>query len=489
MHTRPESLNAAAQTSPAESTIATEPAAAQSPRELRRVASTALLGTSIEWYDFFLYGTAAALVFPALFFPASMPPLVAQFASFSTFAVGFFARPLGGVLFGNLGDRHGRKRALVIALLLMAVSTTCIGLLPSYEQVGWVAPLLLVLLRVVQGLAIGGQWAGAVLLVTENAPAGRRGFYGSFAQVGVPVGVVLANCAFLAVGALTSPDAFMAWGWRLPFIASVLLIGVAVYAQFKLEDTAAFRQLQATKAAAASPVAGAAAGMPEAAAAVAHAAAPAKAEHAPVLRALRQYPRQIALAAGAFIGVQVSFYICIAFVVAYGSGAGGLGLPKSLMLSAVLVGAAAMIPAIIGFAALSDRIGRRRLYLLGAVLSGAWSFALFPLVETGSLLWISVGIATAQVLGAMMYGPQAALLSEMFETRVRYSGATLGYQLGSIFGGGLAPSIATAILAETGSAFGISVYMAITCAITFTCMWLLPETHRNDMHAVSRSED
>lgn len=468
MHTKPESLNSVAQTSPAESTSATEPAAAHSPRELRRVASTALLGTSIEWYDFFLYGTAAALVFPALFFPASMPPLVAQFASFSTFAVGFFARPLGGVLFGNLGDRHGRKRALIIALLLMAVSTTCIGLLPSYEQVGWVAPLLLVLLRVVQGLAIGGQWAGAVLLVTENAPAGRRGFYGSFAQVGVPVGVVLANCAFLAVGALTSPDAFMAWGWRLPFIASVLLIGVAVYAQFKLEDTAAFRQLQAAKAAA---------------------AAPAKAERAPVLRALRQYPRQIALAAGAFIGVQVSFYICIAFVVAYGSGAGGLGLPKSLMLSAVLVGAAAMIPAIIGFAALSDRIGRRRLYLLGAVLSGAWSFALFPLVETGSLLWISVGIATAQVLGAMMYGPQAALLSEMFETRVRYSGATLGYQLGSIFGGGLAPSIATAILAETGSAFGISVYMAITCAITFTCMWLLPETHRNDMHAVSRSGD
>lgn len=443
-------------------------AAVQSPRELRRVAFTALLGTSIEWYDFFLYGTAAALVFPALFFPASMPPLVAQFASFSTFAVGFFARPLGGVLFGNLGDRHGRKRALVVALVLMAVSTTCIGLLPGYAQAGWVAPLLLVLLRVVQGLAIGGQWAGAVLLVTENAPAGRRGFFGSFAQVGVPVGVVLANCAFLAVGALTSPEDFAAWGWRLPFIASVLLIGVAVYAQFKLEDTAAFRQAQA------------AARAPQAAPAADSVAA----ERAPVLRALRQYPRQIALAAGAFIGVQVSFYICIAFVVAYGSGAGGLGLPKSLMLSGVLIGAVAMIPAIIGFAALSDRIGRRRLYLLGAVLSGAWSFALFPLLETGSLLWIAVGIATAQVLGAMMYGPQAALLSEMFETRVRYSGATLGYQLGSIFGGGLAPSIATAILAQTQDAFGISVYMAITCAITFICMWLLPETHRNDMHAV-----
>lgn len=440
-----------------------------SPRELRRVAFTALLGTSIEWYDFFLYGTAAALVFPALFFPSSMPPLVAQFASFSTFAVGFFARPLGGVLFGNFGDRHGRKRALVTALVLMAVSTTCIGLLPGYSQAGWVAPLLLVLLRVVQGLAIGGQWAGAVLLVTENAPAGRRGFYGSFAQVGVPVGVVLANCAFLAVGALTSAEDFLAWGWRLPFVASVMLIGVAVYAQFKLEDTAAFRQLQAAAAKAK--------------------AAGGVAQRAPVLQALRQYPRQIALAAGAFIGVQVSFYICIAFVVAYGSGAGGLGLPKSLMLSGVLIGAVAMIPSTIGFAALSDRIGRRRLYLVGAVLSGVWAFALFPLLETRSLPWIALGIATAQVIGSMMYGPLAALLSEMFETRVRYSGATLGYQLGSIFGGGLAPSIATAILANTQGSFGISVYMAITCAITFACMWLLPETHRNDMHAASGAAD
>ena len=453
MSTSPDSTNISS---------AAAQAAAHSPRELRRVAFTALLGTSIEWYDFFLYGTAAALVFPALFFPPSMPPLVAQFASFSTFAVGFFARPLGGVLFGNFGDRYGRKRALVTALVLMALSTTCIGLLPGYQQTGWIAPVLLVALRVLQGLAIGGQWAGAVLLVTENAPAGQRGFYGSFAQVGVPVGVLLANCAFLAMGAVTSAEDFTAWGWRVPFIASVLLIGVAVYAQFKLEDTAAFRELQARNAA------NAAAGV---------------VQRAPVLQALRQYPRQIVLAAGAFIGVQVSFYICIAFVVAYGSGASGLGLPKSLMLSGVLIGALAMIPSTIGFAALSDRIGRRKLYLVGAVLSGCWSFALFPLLETRSFLWISVGIATAQVFGSIMYGPLAALLSEMFETRVRYSAATLGYQLGAIFGGGLAPSIATAILGKTGSAFGISVYMAITCAITFTCMWLLPETHRNDMHA------
>ncbi len=452
MQTGPDSTNTAA---------AENSAPSQSPRELRRVALTALIGTSIEWYDFFLYGTAAALIFPVLFFPPSMPPLVAQFASFTTFAVGFFARPLGGVLFGNFGDRHGRKRALITALVLMAVSTTCIGLLPSYTQAGWMAPLLLVFLRILQGLAIGGQWAGAVLLVTENAPARQRGFYGSFAQVGVPVGVVLANCAFLAMGALTSAEDFAVWGWRVPFIASVLLIGVAVYAQFKLEDTAAFRQLQAKN------EASAAAGV---------------VQRAPVLQALRQYPRQIALAAGAFIGVQVSFYICIAFVVAYGSGASGLGLPKSLMLSAVLIGAAAMIPTTIGFAALSDRIGRRRLYMVGAVLSGCWAFALFPLLETRSLLWIAVGIATAQVFGSIMYGPLAALLSEMFETRVRYSAATLGYQLGAIFGGGLAPSIATAILGQTGNTFGISVYMAITCAITFICMWLLPETHRNDMH-------
>ena len=432
-------------------------------RALRRVAMTSLLGTSIEWYDFFLYGTAAALVFPAVFFPASMPPMVALFASFSTFAVGFFARPLGGVIFGNFGDRRGRKQALVVALLMMAASTTLIGLLPGYASIGWAAPLSLVGLRFVQGLAIGGQWAGAVLLVTENAPANRRGFYGSFAQAGVPVGVVLANCAFLAISAVTSADDFLGWAWRLPFIASVVLIGVALYAQFRLEDTAAFQRARAT-----TKDAGAGSAAPP--------------DRPPVLQALRQYPRQILLAAGAFLGVQVGFYICIAFVIAYGSGAGGLGLPRSTMLTAVLLGAVAMIPALLGFSAFSDRYGRRKLYLLGAVLTGLWSFALFPLLDTRSLPWMTFGLAVANVLGAMMYGPQAALLSEMFETKVRYSGATLGYQIGSIFGGGLAPSIATAIFAQTRSAFWISVYMAAMCAITFASMWLLPETHRNDMH-------
>ncbi|MFM7065675.1 MAG: MFS transporter, partial [Gammaproteobacteria bacterium] len=432
-------------------TQASGTAGQQDPRALRRVAMTSLVGTSIEWYDFFLYGTAAALVFPAVFFPASMPPMVALFASFSTFAIGFFARPLGGILFGNLGDRRGRKRALVIALLMMAASTTLIGLLPGYGTIGWLAPVLLVVLRFVQGLAIGGQWAGAVLLVTENAPAHRRGFYGSFAQIGVPVGVVLANCAFLLVSAVTTPEDFLAFAWRLPFIASVVLIGVALYAQFRLEDTAAFKQLQT-------------ADSPATAQRADHPATTVAAARPPVLQALRQYPRQILLAAGAFVGVQVGFYICIAFIVAYGSGPGGLGLSRSTMLTAVLIGAVAMIPALLFFSALSDRYGRRKLYLLGAALTGLWSFALFPMVETRSLLWMTVGLATANVFGAMMYGPQAALLSEMFETKVRYSGATLGYQVGSIVGGGLAPSIATAIFAQTQGSFWIAVYMASMCA-------------------------
>ncbi len=434
---------------------------------LRRVAMTALAGTSIEWYDFFLYGTAAALIFPTLFFPASLPPLVALFASFSTFAVGFLARPLGAILFGNFGDRHGRKRALVIALLLMGGATTLIGVLPGYATLGWVAPLLLMLLRFVQGLAIGGQWAGAVLLVTESAPPGRRGFYGSFAQVGVPVGVVLANCAFLAMSSLLSAAAFADWGWRVPFLASVLLIGVALYAQLTLEDTPAFRELQAAAAARNAALQ----------------AATARAPQAPVVQALRTYPRQILLAAGAFIGTQVSFYTCVAFVIAYGSGPGGLGLPRTTMLTGVLVGAVAMIPALLGFAALSDRYGRRRLYMAGALLSAVWGFALFPLLQTGSVWWISVGISVAQVLGAMMYGPQAALLAEMFETRVRYSGASLGYQFGAIFGGGLAPSIATAILVQTGSALGISIYIAVACLVTFVSAYLLQETYRNDLQA------
>ena len=425
-------------------------------RSIRKIALTALAGTSIEWYDFFLYGTAAALVFPKAFFSAGMPPAVALLASFSTFAVGFIARPVGGIIFGHYGDRIGRKRALVVALLLMGAATTLIGCLPSYAAIGAWAPILLIVLRFAQGIAIGGQWGGAVLLATENAPASRRGFYGSFAQVGAPVGVILANLAFLIVSANTTPEAFLEWGWRVPFLASVVLIGIAMFIQLRLEETVEFLRLQQSGRTAA-------AGQSR------------PATRSPVIEALQTHPKQIALAAGAFLAVQVPFYILIAFVIAYGTGSAGPGVSRDTMLSAVLVGAVAMIPALLISAAWSDRHGRRGIYMTGAALLAAWSFAIFPLVDTGSFLWISFAIAVGQVLVAMMYGPQAAFLTELFTTSVRYSGASLGYQLGAIIGGGFAPIIATALLAKYQHTVGISIYMAIACIITIISTALLSE--------------
>jgi metabolite-proton symporter len=434
-------------------------------RSIVKVALTSLAGTSIEWYDFFLYGTAAALVFPTLFFPAGMDPLVGLFASFSTFAIGFLARPIGGVVFGHYGDRVGRKKALVVALLIMGISTTLIGFLPSYASIGVGAPLLLVVLRFAQGLAIGGQWAGAVLLVTESAPASKRGFYGSFAQVGAPVGVVLANLAFLLVSSGLSAESFMAWGWRVPFLFSVALIALAMYVQLRIEDTAEFRQLREAREQHATPTA-------------TEPTAPITPQHtSPVLEALRTYPKEIVLGAGAFLSVQVTFYILIAFVVAYGASTAGLNLSRNTMLAAVLIGAIAQIPSLLISAALSDRYGRRGIYMCGALLVGLWAFALFPLINTKSFFNIALAIAVGQVFVGMMYGPQAAFLSEMFSTKVRYSGASLAYQLGAILGGAMAPLVATALLARYQSTFAISVYIAIASAITIVSTYLLTETN------------
>ena len=437
---------------------------------MRRVALTSLAGTSIEWFDFFLYGTAAAIVFPTVFFSEDMPYFVSLIASFSTFAVGFLARPVGGVVFGHFGDRVGRKKTLVAALMLMGVSTTLIGLLPSYATIGWLAPLLLMILRFAQGLAVGGQWGGAMLLVTENAPADKRGFYGAFAQAGAGVGLILANAAFLGVTAAFSTEAFMDWGWRIPFVASIALIGLSLYVQLKLEDTPAFKELQASRAS-----------KPAAEVSPEDAAEIAVARPSPVLEALRTYPKQISLAAGAFLAVQVSFYILISFVIAYGTNPEGLNMSRTTLLLAVLISAAVQLPALFLASIYSDRHGRRGVYMLGAVLLGFWAFAVFPLIDTGSFLLICLSICVGQIFIAMMYGPQAAFLTELFSTHVRYSGASLGYQLGAIFGGGFAPIIATALLAATGNTIGIAIYIAIACGLTLLSVYLLSETAQKDL--------
>ncbi|TFH75335.1 MFS transporter [Gammaproteobacteria bacterium LSUCC0112] len=449
-------------------TAAAAPIDEHTQSNMRKVALTSLAGTSIEWYDFFLYGTAAALVFPILFFPADMPPMVALIASFSTFAVGFLARPLGGIIFGHYGDRVGRKKVLVIALLMMGVATTLIGLLPSYALVGPLAPILLVILRFVQGLAIGGQWGGAMLLVTETAPPTKRGWYGAYAQAGAPIGVILANLAFLIISYVVSEEAFMSWGWRVPFMASVVLIGISMYVQLHLEDTPAFKELERLK------IERQKTGL-----------APEKVvvTRSPVLEALRLYPKRIMLAAGAFLSIQVTFYIMIAFVVAYGSSAvGGVGLSRNTMLSAVLIASAVQIPFQFWAAHYSDTHGRRGIFMLGALLTGLWGFALFPLIDTGNFVLITFAIAAGLSFMGLQYGPQAAFFTELFSTKVRYSGASLGYQIGAIVGGALAPTIAVLLWNEYGIVY-VSAYIMLASLATLWSVWMLTETHGTDIHA------
>lgn len=426
---------------------------------LTKTVAIAVAGTSIEWYDFFIYGTAAALVFPKLFFPADLPPLVALLASFSTFSVGFIARPVGGVVFGHFGDRFGRKNALIGALLTMGLATTLIGLLPGYATAGIFAPLILVVLRFAQGVAIGGQWGGAILLITESAPKNRRGYYGSFAQAGITVGVVAANLVFLLANSYLSPEAFLVWGWRLPFLFSVLLVLIALYIQLHLEDTLLFRQLKNKSVRIASD--------PK--------------QVSPVLEALRLYPRQIVLIAGAFMALQVTFYILLTFVVAYGSSPTGLGVSRNMMLIAVMIGAALMAPVVVICSAISDRVGRRPVYIVGAVFLGFWSLIFFPMLETRSFLWIVVAVSGAFIGVGSMYGPQGAFIVETFNTQVRYSGASLGYQGGAIIGGALAPIVATGLLAAFGNTFAIAIYMAFACVVTILCVLGLEETYDRDL--------
>ena len=430
------------------------------PNNIRKVALTSLAGTSIEWYDFFLYGTAAAIIFPKAFFPADMPAMVALIASFSTFAVGFLARPLGGIIFGHFGDRVGRKQTLVIALLIMGASTTLIGFLPTYETIGYLAPLILVLLRFVQGLAIGGQWGGAMLLVTESAPPEKRGWYGAYAQAGAPIGVILANLAFLGVSGGLSEEAFMDWGWRIPFIASILLIFVSLYVQLNLEDTEAFKKLAASQ--------------------TQDMSAGKVVKRSPIIEVLSRHPGRIFLAAGAFLSIQVTFYILIAFIMAYGVNSPSVMLSRDTMLTSVLIAAVIMVPAQFWAAGLSDRIGRKRVYLWGAVLSGIWAFALFPLVDTGNVYIATGAISLGLIFVGMQYGPQAAFFTELFSTEVRYSGASLGYQIGAILGGALAPTIAVMLWNTYGVVY-VSVYMALAAVATIICVSLLTETSGNQL--------
>ena len=425
---------------------------------IRKVALTSLSGTSIEWYDFFLYGAAAGLVFPKLFF-GEVDPTTALILSFLTFAAGFIARPVGGIIFGHFGDIVGRKKTLVIALMLMGIASTMIGLLPTYETIGIAAPLLLTFLRFCQGIAIGGQWGGAMLLVTESAPNNRRGFYGAYAQAGAPVGVILANIAFISVSSLTTEEDFLSWGWRIPFLISFVLVIISMYIQLRLEDTRAFKELEASKSA-----------DPEEKRQI---------KSSPILEALRRYPGRISLAAGAFLSIQVTFYILVAFILAYGVQT--TDLSRNDILMAVLIGSAVMVPMQFVFSDYSDKNGRKGIFMTGAILTGVWAFALFPLIDTGSFYLVILGVSGGLMFLGMMYGPQAAFFAELFSTDVRYSGASLGYQIGAIIGGSFAPTIAT-LLWKNYDIFWVSVYIAFASLASLLSVYFLTETYQKDLN-------
>src|SRR5882757_2541821 len=433
-------------------------------RSVRKIAGLSLVGASVEWFDFFLYGTAAALVFPKIFFP-NADPATGVLLSFATFGVGFVARPVGGVIWGHFGDKVGRKKAFLAALITMAVGSVLIGLMPTYAAIGVAAPILLTVLRFVQGLAVGGQWGGAVLLATEFAPKHKRGLYGSVAQIGVPVGVLLGTVAYFFLSLVMSPDAFLSYGWRIPFVASVLLVGVAMYAHSRLEETPAFTHLQQL--------------------AAEREAASGVVSRSPVLEVLRTSWRRVLLAGGAFTVVNTTFYIYITFLQDYGVRV--LHMSRSTVLLAIAIVAIVQIPALAGFAAISDRIGRRKMYLAGSIGTALWAFPLFWLVDTGTGWGMTLGLLGGQITLSMMYGPLAAFFSEMFSAKFRYSGASLGYQLGALLGGAISSLVAAWLFAEFHSNVPISLYIIAVSLIAIACVLALTETYQHDMDDAEES--
>jgi len=431
-------------------------------KSIVKIVGASMIGTTVEWYDFFLYGSAAALVFNKLFFP-NTDPLTGTLLAFATYAIGFLARPLGGLVFGHFGDKVGRKKLLVLSLLLMGGATFAIGLLPTYTAIGVAAPLLLTFLRLVQGFALGGEWGGAVLIVSEHGDPERRGFWASWPQAGVPCGNLLATAVLAVLAAVQSDATFLSWGWRVPFLLSGVLVVIGLWIRLSVSESPVFLEAQRK-------------------AELANKSAPVK---APILVVLRDHWREVLIAMGARMGENVSYYVITAFILVYITGP--LGLPKSLGLNAVLIASAVHFASIPLWGALSDRIGRRPVYLLGAVGMAAWVFVFFQLLDTKSFGPIVLAATVGLVLHGAMYGPQAAYFSELFGTNVRYSGASIGYQLASIFAGALAPLIATALLKAYGSTVPVALYVIGTCLLTVIAVVLSRETkgvslERTDAH-------
>ena len=422
----------------------------------RRVALASAVGTTIEWYDFFIYGTAAAVVFGPQFFP-QVSELAGTLAAFATFAIGFIARPLGGVVMGHFGDRLGRKFMLVWALMLMGLSTLGIGLLPTYAQIGGWAPILLTTLRFVQGFALGGEWGGAVLMSVEHAPRGRRGLFGSVVAMGLPAGIVLSNAVFIIVTTILSPEQFASWGWRIPFIASVVLVAVGMFVRLSIAESPIFADVLQARAA----------------------------RRMPVLDVLRSDGRTVLLAAGSYIGISGLGYILLVYFVTYATRRLGLALPTALML--IVLASIAGAPGTMWFAHLSDRIGRRRILQWGLGALVLWSMIFFPLIDTGSIALIALSLCGMMFLQGAYLGPQPAVFSELFPAAIRYSGASLSLTLGTILGGAIAPFVATTLYGMRGNSSLVTIYLTALTLISWLCSLGLRETYRSDLEVTAEA--
>jgi metabolite-proton symporter len=420
--------------------------------ELRKAVIASTIGTTIEWYDFFLYGTAAGLVFGKLYFPDEHP-LTATLAAFATYFVGFIARPVGAAIFGHYGDRIGRKATLIATLLLMGIATFLIACVPSFASIGIWGAVLLTLLRVVQGIGAGGEWGGSVLIAMEwSRTRGSRGLVASWPQFGVPAGMFLANLAILACSAW-SGDQFLVWGWRIPFLLSIVLIGIGLWVRLGILESPVFAKLVAEK----------------------------KIERAPIVEVIRRQPREIVLSALLRMGEQAPFYIFTAFIFVYATGT--LGFSRDFVLTAVLAAAVLSFVSIPLSGHLSDRIGRRRMYLIGAAATLVAGFVYFALLDTAAPVLVFAAIVLVLVPHDMMYGPQAALIAEAFTPRLRYSGASLGYQLASVIAGGPAPLIATALFAHYDSGYAVAVYIAACAVVSLLATALMPDYTGKDVSA------
>jgi metabolite-proton symporter len=421
---------------------------------IRKVAGASLIGSVVEWYDFFLYGTMAALVFNSQFFP-EYDPLVGTMIAFATFAAGFVTRPLGGFIFGHFGDRIGRKKMLVVTMLIMGLSTFAMGLLPTYAAVGVAAPIMLLVLRMLQGIGLGGEWGGAVLLCVEHAPRGTRGWYSSWPQLGVPIGLLTSTVAVTAVTSLPD-EAFQAWGWRVPFLISIVLVVVGLVIRLKIEEPPAFKSLE-------------------------------KAEEKaklPLLEVITKHPKVTLLAMGARVSESVTFNIYNAFLVTYTVTV--LTLDKSIVLNSLLVASVVGFIVILAAGRLSDRIGRRPVFGAGAAIALVSAFPIFWLVNTENPYLICLGVVVGWGIAAcMMFGPEGALFAEVFPTRVRYSGMSAVYQIGVIPTGAVAPLIGTSLVSYySGSVWPVAVYVVAMALITLVSLVFLPETHKRDINDV-----